>query len=143
MQKLANHRFPLAVRIISFILVITFLAQDIVWAHPDLFADKYSQNNKLAPNTFFNLKDSRYKSIALFAEFLIENKKDYFDKQKAMLDFSESVRFFIQNNSEDEEAIKYAEKITFAYDTMMNKHSLETEGLKKIIEKLIRKLEKY
>lgn len=73
----------------------------------------------------------------------VENKKDYFDKQKAMLDFSESVRFFIQNNSEDEEAIKYAEKITFAYDTMMNKHSLETEGLKKIIEKLIRKLEKY
>src|SRR5271165_5157449 len=61
----------------------------------------------------------------------IDNNKNYFDRQTALLDFSSKIRFFINNNSNDDTAIEYAEKITMVYDTMMEKHTLEIDGLKK------------
>lgn len=73
----------------------------------------------------------------------LDNGKDYFDRQAAILDFSSKIRDFINNNSNDDVAIEYAEKLTLVYDTMMEKHTLEVDGLKKLIDKLGKKLEVY
>jgi hypothetical protein len=73
----------------------------------------------------------------------INNQKDYFDRQIAILDFSAKIRTFITDNSCDDEAIKYAEKLTLAFDTLNEKHKMEADGLKKIIETLGKRLENY
>ncbi|MFA5255869.1 MAG: hypothetical protein WC419_04130, partial [Candidatus Omnitrophota bacterium] len=75
LPKLNHRRFPLIIRLIALILTVTFLAQDIVWANPDQFISKPAHNNKLAPSTFFSLKDSKDRGGALFIEYLIENNK--------------------------------------------------------------------
>jgi hypothetical protein len=73
----------------------------------------------------------------------INNQKDFFDRQNAILEFSSKIRSFILDNSNDDDAIAYAEKLTLVYDTMTSKHTLEVDGLKKLINKLFNKLEKY
>jgi hypothetical protein len=73
----------------------------------------------------------------------LNNNKDYFDRQLAILDFSSKIRSFISDNAHDHEAIKYAEKLTLVYDSMIEKHTLEIDGLKKLIDKLGKKLEVY
>ena len=55
--------FHILIRIISFILIVSFLVQDIAWAYPD----------KLAPESFFNVKESsRQKAYALYIKTLVE-----------------------------------------------------------------------
>ena len=51
--KKTYHMFSLPVRIISAILIISFLAYDISWAYPDRLLNAPSQNNKLAPQSIF------------------------------------------------------------------------------------------
>lgn len=50
-------RLPLIIRAISCLLIITFIFQDIAWAHPDKFTPSSTNIDKLAPNSFF--KDNR------------------------------------------------------------------------------------
>jgi hypothetical protein len=73
----------------------------------------------------------------------LNSNKDYFDRQVSVLDFSSKIRSFIVDNACDDVAIEYAEKITMVYDTMIEKHTLEVDGLKKLIDKLGKKLEVY
>lgn len=73
----------------------------------------------------------------------IESNKDYFDRQSAILEFSSKIRTFMTDNAADNNAIEYAEKLTMVFDTMTEKHTLEVGGLKKLIEKLSKKLEQY
>ena len=72
LPKLSYRRFPLAVRIIASVLVVTFFAQDIVWAHPDPFVSKFTQNNKLAPKSIF--KDPSTESIERYYSALLLEK---------------------------------------------------------------------
>jgi len=74
---------------------------------------------------------------------VVIDNKDYFDRQTAILEFSSKIRNFINDNANDDVAIEYAEKLTLVYDTMMEKHTLEVDGLKKLIDKLGKKLEVY
>ena len=74
LPKLGHHRFSLTVRIIASILVVTFLAQDIVWAHPAAFVNRSSQNDKLATESFFKQKDSVAKFYVRAIDDLIQNK---------------------------------------------------------------------
>ena len=73
LPKLSHRRFPLAVRIIASILVVTFLAQDIVWAHPDPFRNPSVKKATLAPDSFFRQKGSQERAATLSIEILIEN----------------------------------------------------------------------
>ena len=45
------------IRIISFILLISFIAQDIVWANPEITL-RYANSDKLAPESFIKKTDS-------------------------------------------------------------------------------------
>ena len=74
LPKLSHRRFPLAVRIIASILVVTFLAQDIAWAHPAPFIDKAAQNNKLAAESFFKQKNLFIKAYVREVDALVRNK---------------------------------------------------------------------
>lgn len=73
LPKLRCRRFPLTVRIIASLLVITFLVQDIVWAHPDICRNPSASKDTLAPDTFFRQDGSREKAATLSLELLIEN----------------------------------------------------------------------
>ena len=58
------RKFPPVVRLIASILVITFIAQDIAWAHPDSLISEKVSNNKLAPEFFSRHKISIIKAYA-------------------------------------------------------------------------------
>lgn len=79
------------------------------------------------------------------ANIKIENNIDFLERQNIILDFSKSIREFIHVNKEDDIAIKYAEKLTQSYDTLIQKHKkkLENAGLKKVVETLKSKLDRY
>jgi starch synthase len=70
-QKFTYKPFPVWIRAIALILIVTFMCQDIVWAHPDLFAYN-GNNNKLAAKSFFSDPESLPKAYALEIERLIE-----------------------------------------------------------------------
>ncbi|MDO8536491.1 MAG: 5-formyltetrahydrofolate cyclo-ligase [Candidatus Omnitrophota bacterium] len=65
-----ENRFPFIIRIISAILVATFLAQDVAWSYPD----------KLAPQSFFNTPGARDSASGLFIERLIEKDSAFHSK---------------------------------------------------------------
>ena len=69
-----NSRFYFPIRIIAFILAITFIAQDISWAHPDSFANNNSPNNKLAPPLFSLEKESPDRVLVKIIESAIDRK---------------------------------------------------------------------
>lgn len=66
------HKFPVSIRIVSAILVVTFLFQDIAWAHPDPFNNNKAPNNNLAPASFFTEKESLDKVLARIVESVID-----------------------------------------------------------------------
>ena len=60
MPKTNQHKFHPIVRIISMVLIISFVVYDISWAYPDAFQPKAaSQNNKLAPYLFTDQRSSQ------------------------------------------------------------------------------------
>ncbi|MFA6141681.1 MAG: 4-alpha-glucanotransferase [Candidatus Omnitrophota bacterium] len=69
-------KFPLVTRIISIVLIVTFLAQDIAWSHPDSFIVR-SSSDKLAPDTLFHQKGKKETAEGVFIERLIESQKDF------------------------------------------------------------------
>jgi DNA primase len=64
------------------------------------------------------------------------------EKYSLVLKFSEHIRDFLSKYSNDD-ALKYAEKITLVYDTINTKHNLDNNGIKILIEKLITNLGKF
>ena len=71
---MAQSKFPTIIKIISVILIATFIAQDIVWAYPDQFSKpKSSQNGKLAVDTSFHQDDFRPEAAIALVEDFIEN----------------------------------------------------------------------
>ncbi len=68
----ANHKFPAVIRIISAILVITFIAQDIAWAYPD--------SNKNLAVTGLQNKDTLARLRAALIIELIEKRSALKDK---------------------------------------------------------------
>lgn len=75
----------------------------------------------------------------------IESNINHFERQEIILEFSRIVRYFVHLNKEDDIAIQFVEKLTYTYDTLVQKHkdNLENAGLKKIVNTLKNKLEKY
>ena len=72
---MAQRRFPTIIRIISVILIATFIAQDIVWAYPDTFSSPRSnQNTKLATEPFVRQPGSRQEASLALIERLVEKK---------------------------------------------------------------------
>ena len=71
------------------------------------------------------------------------SSKDYKERQKIILKFSSTIRDFLQHNSNDDGALVFAEKITFAFDALMAKHKIHNDGINKTIEQLSRKLQEY
>lgn len=66
-------KFPLTIRMIASILIVTFLFQDIAWAHPDPFIKQSSKSSTLAPDTFLKKQGSREAASITFLEYLIEH----------------------------------------------------------------------
>lgn len=62
---------------------------------------------------------------------------------KLLLDFSHLVRDFLLRYPRNDDALKYAEYICYAFDNVRNKYILDPDGLITIFDKLKRKLEDY
>ena len=61
------RRFPLIIRIVSAILIITFISQDILWAHPDQFTHLASQrSDKLSTESFIRSKDAEARALEAY-----------------------------------------------------------------------------
>lgn len=73
----------------------------------------------------------------------IKPQENIFEKQILILKFSDVIRNFIINNSGDDKALIYAEKITFIFDKIMSKYNLDINGIKSTIKKLILKLQQF
>lgn len=71
---LENRKIRNVIRIIAITLIVSFIAYDIAWAYPDGFSARFSQNNKLAPQTLLNDKEFRLYADAKYLEALIEAK---------------------------------------------------------------------
>lgn len=65
------------------------------------------------------------------------------EQKNIYLLFSKVVREFIQLNKKSKEAIKFIDKITFSFDTLTQKHSIDNDGLKLLTDKLILKIEEF
>jgi DNA primase len=74
---------------------------------------------------------------------LFTDHSDYQEKQETILEFSIIMREFIHDNINDPNSLVYAEKISFIFDSITSKHSLDNDGLKLIIKKLKTKLQSF
>jgi len=74
---------------------------------------------------------------------IAEVSNQNYDKLPIILQFSENIRNFLYDHSQDTTAIKFAEKITLVFDTLNNKHNLNAEGIKILIEKLTSQLKRF
>lgn len=68
---------------------------------------------------------------------------NYSERLEILMDFSDFVRQFVQTNLDDSSAISYIEKISFIFDKMNEKHSLDNNALKVLSEKLKIKVNQY
>ena len=68
---LKRYRLKLPIRIISFVLLISFAAQNIVWADPDIIST-YRNSDKLAPETFIRHPEAPEQVDAKFVQLKIE-----------------------------------------------------------------------
>ncbi|MFA6321184.1 MAG: 4-alpha-glucanotransferase, partial [Candidatus Omnitrophota bacterium] len=74
------YRFSFEIRTVATVLIIAFLAQDIVWAHPDPFINRNADNNKLATESLFkHATDDHY------AAFLYETIRRTCETKKIAL----------------------------------------------------------
>lgn len=85
------------------------------------------------------------KLLSNFSGSVIHNSSlqsiDYFyQRQSEIISFSNQIRNFIQKHKYSAAAIIYAEQISKIYDTLMERHSINNDGLKIMIERLITKL---
>ncbi|MDD5495993.1 MAG: ATP-binding protein [Candidatus Omnitrophica bacterium] len=72
-QVWPRSRFSFLIRIISIVLVISFIAYDIAWAYPNTFLSISSQqNNKLAVPSLFQEEESGERLVAKYVETLLE-----------------------------------------------------------------------
>lgn len=87
-------------------------------------------------------------SIYILDNFIVGNEiksstLHYQDFFKFQLEFAHAVRNFILKNKEDTEALKFIDNICYAFDLMQQKYSLDIDGLRKVVNKLISKIELY
>ncbi len=66
-------KFPLFIRIIATILLVTFLVQDIAWAHPDPFTKDPSRHATLAPEPMFDHPEDKVTAISTLLQSKIES----------------------------------------------------------------------
>lgn len=71
------------------------------------------------------------------------NGREFRERKAIVLGFSSIIRAFLQENSDDVNAIAYADKIAKGFDTLTEKHEIQNDGLKKVVEKLKMKLGEY
>lgn len=71
--KNSKSRWPLIVRVISCLIIISFLFHDISWAYPDNFTSTYHGNDKLAPKSFFTEAGSPARANEIYRS-LIESR---------------------------------------------------------------------
>ncbi len=92
---------------------------------------------------------SKHKAIQkLLSEFDIDpdasfGSKDYDEKQNINLEFSKLIRNFLNNSLEDPSSFEYAENISKIFDSICQKHSLDIDGLKLLINRLEDRLKEY
>lgn len=90
--------------------------------------------------------DAAYKILNLFGSEVDENDlldlPDASERLKIMMDFSDMVRNFRQDNS-DEKAEKFIEHICWVYDELNAKHKLDNESLLSSVCKLQQIIEQY
>lgn len=67
-----SKNLSLIIRLLSAILVLTFLSQDIAWAYPQTLSANLSSNNKLAVSPFSSQIDSPALALAKFMQLEIE-----------------------------------------------------------------------
>ena len=65
---------------------------------------------------------------------------DYVERQRIILGFSHMIRNFLHNADNKQEAMLFAEKITYIYDELNNRNQINNDGLVSLIEKLKNKL---
>ena len=70
-----------------------------------------------------------------------EDAQDNF-QETFLLEFSGYIRDFLRRN-ESAEAFEYAEKLSFGFDKICQKHQLSSDGLKSLIEKIKKRLDLY
>lgn len=68
---------------------------------------------------------------------------NYSERLDIMMDFSNFIREFIQANLDDNYALTFIEKISFIFDKMNEKHTLDNNALKTLVVKLKLKVEQY
>ncbi|MDD5495994.1 MAG: division/cell wall cluster transcriptional repressor MraZ, partial [Candidatus Omnitrophica bacterium] len=70
---LRDKKFKNLTRVIALALIVSFLAYDIAWAHPDTFSyNSTQQDNKLAIQSLFKDKESIDRVTAKYVETLLE-----------------------------------------------------------------------
>ncbi|MCX5680668.1 MAG: coproporphyrinogen III oxidase family protein [Candidatus Omnitrophica bacterium] len=60
-----NKSFPVMIRMIASILIITFFAQDVVWANPEIFVNHQSASTLQIPSFFQNVDAARILEVNL------------------------------------------------------------------------------
>lgn len=73
----------------------------------------------------------------------IPESSSFIERQRLLLEFSDSIRNFVFDNLDDSQALDYSEKVGLIFDTINSRHSLDNVGLKSLIKKLQVKLEQY
>lgn len=66
------NRHPLIVRVVSFVLIIAFVFQDVVWAAPDLSPKRSPHSSTLAPELFTKKEGSGARAYLKAVESIIE-----------------------------------------------------------------------
>lgn len=72
----------------------------------------------------------------------LSETKDIFSND-IVVEFSNTIRDFIKSNGVSPEAVTFAEKLCYSFDTINEKHSLDHAGLVRLIGKLRVRLEQY
>lgn len=75
-------------------------------------------------------------------EDLIIEKEDFHEKMKIMMQYSDAVREF-RNNFSDENAFNFIEKNCLIFDKINNRYDLTNDALKIVVIKLINAISKY
>lgn len=96
-------------------------------------------NKLLAANKILEL----YESDAMSGGTDFDYGINHSERLEILMEFSDFIREFIQNNISDSESILYVEKLSYSFDKMNQKHKLDNDALKSLVVKIKDKVSKY
>jgi len=124
-----DRKFRRVIRIIAGVLVVTFLAQDVVWAYPDLAEAHHARSATLAPSSFFAKKGSPEEVYGRVIEEYIERNNvprdklvlgtvlEILERYKGEKWFANNIKYYPEYKGSDiaEIRISFSTKYTFRY----------------------------